>query len=1079
MGFSKMQYLGEKVREYAELYPAKTAIEHGSKIVTYSQLEKESNVIANILNYHEHDEKYVFVMVDRSPELVTTLLGVMKAGFVFVPVDINYPHNRIMEMLKAIPASWIITNEYLVDKVDEIAKVYDRRLNVLLMDEEGRDAEHSDQSNSYQKIRMSEQGEVSSEPREDYYNNKHCYVYFTSGSTGEPKAVLGRHRSLLHYINWEIKEFQITDTSRVSQLTRSVFDPFLRDIFVPLCSGGTICIPENNEVLMNQRKLLQWMDESRITLMHMVPSLFKVLSNQLEENMTLGHLEHIFLAGELLRGNDIKRWLTIMKNQVQLINLYGPTETTLAKFFYRINEEDYSKGVIPVGRPITHANAYVLNKDMQKCPTGVSGEVFIRTPFISSGYVNDKALTRQKFIKNPFSDNPHDYIYSTGDIGKKLFDGNFELIGRMDHQIKIRGMRVDAGEIEHVIMKHELIRDGIVVAREDSEGNKDLYAYIVAEDEINTTELKRFLAKDLPQYMVPSYYIQMDKLPLTANGKVNKRALLKIEPAAAYDDISLELPIDEQEEKLLWIWKRIFKSEAIGTNSDFFELGGHSLKVADLVGEIYKDLNIELRIADIFDYPTIKDLSEYIKSTAAVRYEPIPKIEQRDFYDTSYAQKRMFILEQIGMGKTHYNTPKAFKIYGELDVEKIESVINQVVDRHEVLRSIFELIDGEVVQMVKAKRPIALKHMKGKVKELQKVLKAFVRPFDIEKSPLLRVEVVSFDDHEHLLMMDAHHIVTDGVSFGILLEEFFALYNGDKLEALPIQYKDYCHWENVMFNKEVMKRQEDYWMQQYATKAEVLKMPLDYSRPDQRTYIGSSVREYISKEDLNKVKEICNRYGVTLNMGLYSLYILLLHYYTGQTDITCGVIVANRNHPDLKKLIGVFINFLPIRNRIDKSMTLSEFLKVEKETILNGYNNSQYPFEMIVNKVVEDKVQNRNDMFDTMFVFHNQVEHDAHYAIEGLRIEGVEIEKKTTKLDFQLDLALDNDANLVCTIEYDTQLFEENTMKDFLDDFKELVENMADYELNEIQAIKLSNLSQKHQNTVHIIDDFNDDLRDE
>jgi len=282
-----------------------------------------------------------------------------------------------------------------------------------------------------------------------------------------------------------------------------------------------------------------------------------------------------------------------------------------------------------------------------------------------------------------------------------------------------------------------------------------------------------------------------------------------------------------------------------------------------------------------------------------------------------------------------------------------------------------------------------------------------------------------------------------------------------------------------MFNKEVMKRQEDYWMQQYATKAEVLKMPLDYSRPDQRTYIGSSVREYISKEDLNKVKEICNRYGVTLNMGLYSLYILLLHYYTGQTDITCGVIVANRNHPDLKKLIGVFINFLPIRNRIDKSMTLSEFLKVEKETILNGYNNSQYPFEMIVNKVVEDKVQNRNDMFDTMFVFHNQVEHDAHYAIEGLRIEGVEIEKKTTKLDFQLDLALDNDANLVCTIEYDTQLFEENTMKDFLDDFKELVENMADYELNEIQAIKLSNLSQKHQNTVHIIDDFNDDLRDE
>lgn len=1082
-----MKYLGDKVKEYAEFYPNKSAIEYGTTQISYSELEKVSNIIANIIISSESEKKYVFVIMDRGPAIVESLLGILKSGYIFVPIDINYPISKILKMMEILTPCWIITVESNLNIVSEVKKVYQNKFNILLLDKEESNVESSNDIYTHQVVRLSNYNNILLDEKLIYYNNKYCYVYFTSGTTGEPKAVLGRHSSLLQYIEWEIEEFNINDTYRVSQLTRSTFDPFLRDIFVPLCSGGTICIPEN-EVILNPRKLLEWIQDNEISLIHMVPSLFKILSNQLNDGMTFNHLKYVFLAGELLRGKDIEKWMGTLRNDVRLINLYGPTETTLAKFYYRIHEEDSNKNIIPVGLPITHAKAYILNDDMKKCPIGTIGEVYIRTPFISAGYLNDTALTKEKFIRNPYSQNPNDYIYKTGDFGELLFDGNLIILGRKDYQIKIRGMRIEAGEIENVIMNYDSIQDIVILSREGTSGDKELYAYLVSNNKVNFNELKRFLFKRLPQYMVPVYYIQLDRLPLTTNGKVDREKLMEINYIDNTDeDEVLEKPTNEIEHTLLIIWREILQKEHIGINSNFFELGGHSLKVADLVGQIYQSYKVELKIADVFNFPTIKELACVIQRYNNINYNPIPKIEKKDYYETSYAQKRMFILDKMGMGNTNYNTAKAFIVNGKLDKIKVESAINQIIDRHEILRSTFELINSEIVQKVKDKYYIKLKYNKtNNEKNLKQIIEEFVSPFDIEKLPLLHVEITSLQDDKHLLLLDAHHIVTDGVSFRILLNEFFALYNNQKLEPLPIQYKDYCCWENKRFNQLEMKNQERYWEEQFKILPEPLDMPLDRPRLEKRLYTGKQIKVIIPKDNIEKVKEVFDSKGMTLNMGLYSIYILTLYYYTGQTDITCGVIAANRYHPDLKELIGIFINFLPIRNLIDIEMTVSEFLMVERKNQLDAYNNSQYPFDMIVNKIIKNKVQNRNDIFDTMFVFHNQIDYDAHYEIEGLKFEGLDIEKKTSKLDFQIDLALDGNQNLICTLEYDIQLFDEYTMKNFLLDYRKMVENLPNYEFKTIQSVRLSNYSRNQDKVTlneglrkKVINDFNDDLRNE
>jgi polyketide synthase PksJ len=590
---SKMnqQHLLSKITRHSKQIPGKTAIKYGEQSLTYADLEIEVNKIANFFlpKIKNLASQNVLIMLDRSPGLIISILGLVKCGLIVVPIDPGLPVNRLRTFFKETNAQWLITSMNSWKKIEQIPAV---DLNILWLDE-----------NTLEEAGNNFTGE-------NIYN-KYCYIYFTSGSTGTPRGVLGRHRSLVHFIDWEIEEFAVNSDFNCSQLTNPSFDPFLRDIFVPLVVGATCCIPGDPGLLLNPPGLVQWIDQNRVHLIHMVPSLFKALCQWLNNPDCLSHVKYILLAGELLRGNDIKKFTGLFGQRIQLVNLYGPTETTLAKLFYRIQMSDVNKAIIPVGIPITDTQVMVLDDCLQPCPLYNAGEVYIRTPFISSGYFNDRALTRKVFIKNPFSDNPRDIIYKTGDSGRIGTDGNLELLGRLDSQVKIRGVRVEPGEIEDLLLNLDDFNDAVVLAPEDENGDKHLIAYFTARREFTVNELREYLAKYLPVNMIPSYFMRLEKMPLNTNGKIDRLALLQLK----HSDYNLNTgtafaaPRTETEQIIADIWKGILKLDQVGINDNFFDLGGNSMHLIQVNDQLKKALNRNIPVVELLAYPTVNLLS--------------------------------------------------------------------------------------------------------------------------------------------------------------------------------------------------------------------------------------------------------------------------------------------------------------------------------------------------------------------------------------------------------------------------------------------------------------------------------------
>ncbi len=595
------QHLAAYIKKHAGNSPDKTAIKYNDTAITYGELERASGEIAGILLEKEvkppagSDAVNVVTILDRSPGIVVSIIGILKAGMVFVPVDTNIPGNRMELLLKEVKARWVITTSGYHNRYREMLEK-NKQVDLLLID------------------RMPP-GSAAARPAMDPIFNKYCYIYFTSGSTGIPKGILGRQKSLHHYIRWQIDEFAIDETCRGSQFIPPTFDPYLRDIFVPLTVGGTICIPPYN-TLMDPAKLIAWIDENKITLIHIVPSLFKLISEKIPGPDHFAHLKYIFLAGEMLRGSDIRRFVEMFGDRVRLVNQYGPTETTLAKFFYRVEPGDINRTVIPVGKPITGAEALILDEQGQKCLTGNSGEIYIRTPYISSGYFNKKELNKEVFIKNPFSDDKNDIIYKTGDIGRLLFDGNIELTGRVDNQVKIRGNRVEPGEIENHLIKLDDIKEAVVVDKEDQNGEKYLCAYIVPTDRSRkpaVTRLKTLLTGELPAYMVPSYFVILDALPLNPNGKVDRKTLKTLGETVETGVKHIE-PCNVLEKKIAAIWQEVLNLEKPGIDDNFFNVGGTSLNAIKVNGKINEMLKQEIPIVKFFEHPTIRTFAAYLES---------------------------------------------------------------------------------------------------------------------------------------------------------------------------------------------------------------------------------------------------------------------------------------------------------------------------------------------------------------------------------------------------------------------------------------------------------------------------------
>jgi amino acid adenylation domain-containing protein len=590
----------------AARYAQKAAIERGGEEVSYADLEKRSNQLANYLQAEgPNSGAMIAIMSDDVIQIIIALLAVLKAGGIFAPLDLRLPARRLATILSSLKPDWFLLDSTFVSIAHEAGSQLESRPRVIVMDGAAAAAAATPQPWNCVLTSVDASNRTVDRPPDDM-----CYVYFTSGSTGSPKGIAGRLKAIAHFIQWEIEALGVDSNARVSQFAPPSFDAFLKDVFVPLCAGGTVCLPADKSLVLDGGALVDWIDSRGLTLVHCVPSLFRLIVNEPLTADRFRSLKHVVLAGEALLPADVKRWVNVFGDRVQLVNLYGPTETTLIKLFYLVKPSDGDAKFIPIGKPIAGARAVILDEKRRACPTGTVGEIYIRTPYRSLGYLNEPKATDEAFVRNPFSNDPQDIVYNTGDLGRVLDDGNLQFLGRKDLQVKVRGFRIELSEIEHALRLLNTVKDAAVVAQELVPGDKTLCAYVVLDEEATTGEVKAHASQYLPDYMTPSVFVVMDELPRTLTGKIDRRALPVPRGGLAGDATSLVPPRTPIETTLVNLWKDVLGMKHIGITNNFFDVGGHSLKATGLLARVRAKFGVDLRLQEFFEEPTIEGMAE-------------------------------------------------------------------------------------------------------------------------------------------------------------------------------------------------------------------------------------------------------------------------------------------------------------------------------------------------------------------------------------------------------------------------------------------------------------------------------------
>ncbi|MCY9387038.1 amino acid adenylation domain-containing protein, partial [Bacillus haynesii] len=1020
--YPKGKAIHQLFEEQAKRIPDHTAVVFEDQKLTYRQLNEKANQVARHLREKGvKPDTLVGIMMERSSDMITAILGVLKAGGAYLPIDPEYPLERMRYMAFDSQVKVIISDVPLAKGLTA------ESIELIHMDDERiAEQDRSDIDN------VNQSGDL-------------AYVIYTSGSTGKPKGVMIEHQSLINLCRWHQSCFEVGQNDNSSIYASISFDAFVWELFPYITAGATVHVL-NQETRLDVEKLNRYFHDHHITI--------SFLPTPVCEQFTA--LDNHSLR-TLLTGGDK---LNVFKEKsYQIVNNYGPTENTVVATSFPI---DKSYQNIPIGKPIDNVKVYILNKDLQLCPLGASGELCIAGEGLARGYVNRPELTREKFIENPFV--PGERMYRTGDLAKMLPDGNIQFLGRVDQQVKIRGYRIEPGEIENQLLKYEKIEEAAVIAREDGDHDPYLCAYVKAKKEVEPEKIRAFLKKSLPDYMIPQHFVQLDRLPLTVNGKVDKKSFPVPERSAAMDR-RYEAPRDQMEEKLVSIWEEALGINKVGINSNFFEVGGHSLKAAALVSTIHKELNVKLPLRKIFETPTIKGLREYIGAAKESAFTSIGKAEEKPYYRLSSAQKRLYILCQAG-SHVAYNMPFAMTIEGDFDIRRFENTLKNMVKRHESFRTSFVMIDGEVMQQIEKEIDFQVAYSDIGKESAEEKIKSFIRPFHLEKAPLLRAEVVKVNEREHLLMFDMHHIISDGVSTDIFVQELGALYEGKSLEPFHIQYKDYAEWEKSHARRDELKRQEEYWLKTYKGDIPVLDLPTDHKRPLTKSSEGDTVTAAIESETFRKLQHMAKENGVTMYMLLLAGYTALLSKYTGQEDIIVGTPAAGRNHEDIQHLIGMFVNTLAIRNHPEGKKTFRHYLQEVKENTLQAYENQDYPFEELVEKVNIKRDMARNPLFDTMLVYHNT--EVKPFAAEGLRSRLVEIKRGISKFDITVT-ASEAAAGLRLEVEYSTTLFNKERMERLSEHLISLLEQAADHPDVAINQIDVLTKDERHR----VLYDFN------
>lgn len=1015
--------------EQAKRTPDRTAVVFKDRQVTYRELEEQTSRLAYVLV-----EKGVkpggitAIMVDHSVEMIAAVLAVLQTGAAYLPIDHEYPADRITYILEDSKAGLLLTKNELVQS---------KELSVPWIDIE-------EALVSNRKIHMQE-----SFPTPKGSSADLAYVIYTSGSTGKPKGVMIEHRSLLNMTGWYQSYYGLTPEDKNTKYAGFGFDASVWEIFPSLLSGGELhIIPE--EIRYDVWRLADYYNEQGITVSFLPTAVCEQFTQFRNDSL------RVLLTG----GDKLKSY---HPGSYELVNNYGPTENTIVTAAFKVDGE-YDN--IPIGSPIDNVRVYILNKKDKLLPIGIPGELCIAGDSLARGYMNRDDLTAEKFTADPF--HTGERMYRTGDLARWLPDGNLEYLGRMDEQVKIRGYRIELGEVENVLLKQEGIAEAIAAVVQNPKQETELCAYITTTQELSIRELRGRLGRELPEYMVPVHYVELNKIPLTSNGKVDRRALPQPDFASAADNYVP--PRGASERKLAEIWSKILGTASIGAYSHFFELGGHSLKAAALAAHIKETFQIDFPLSSVFQHPVLEQMAAAVDALEQTSYSPITKVSEKEHYPVSSAQKRLLILNELVGAGTAYNMPFVLQLTGQLDRARLQQAFNTLIRRHEAFRTSFRFVEGELMQMVHPDVSFSVQELEAPENpdHMAEMIERFVEPFSLQKAPLMRVGLANMGEDRHILIIDIHHIVSDGGSIRLLVEELNLLYSGQELDDSPsrIEYKDYAAWQTEMFQSESYAKQEQYWLERLAGELPTLNLPADYPRPQIQSFEGDALSIAIDGKLSSRIVGAAAQTGTTLYMFLLAAYNILLSKYANQEDIIVGTPTSGRLQKELDGVMGMFVNTLAVRNQPEGSKRFIDFLGEVKEHSLQAFEHQMVQYEDLLERLNVRRDASRNPLFDTMFAVDNVGV--GELRLGELLIEPYEFDNGTSKFDLMVTAA-EEEAHIRLDVEYARKLFLKDTVERMMAHYVQILENVTrDVEIR-LSEIDMLTEEERHQ----IITDFN------
>ena len=1052
--YSQNKCIHQLFEEQVERTPDAVAVVFENEQLTYQQLNCRANQLAHYLrSLGVGADELVGICVERSLEMVVGLLGILKVGGAYLPLDPEYPTERLHFMLEDAQVKVLLTQQPLVPLVPE-----HQACNIYL-------------DTDWEKIAQNSK----SNPKNSVTPDNLAYVIYTSGSTGKPKGVLVNHVSVVNlYTDFQTKK-PLSVGDRCSLWTSISFDVSIYEIFSALLAGASLYIvPELAR--LDTITFTNWLDSQQICSAYIPPFMLKDFLDRLSQTPYQLSLQRLLVGVE-----PIQEQLLISLSQripgLCILNGYGPTETTICSTLYPLQLQSIGNRNTPIGKPVQNTDIFLLDDQMQLIPIGVIGEIHIGGIGLARGYLNRKELTQEKFIPNPFSDEPHSRLYKTGDQARYLPDGNIEYIGRIDNQVKIRGFRIELGEIEAVLNQNADVQASCVIAREDIPGQKRLVAYVVLHQHCTPaiSELRQYLKAKLPEYMMPNAFVVLESLPITPNGKVDRRVLPMPDLQSSIG--KYVAPRTPTEEILSQIWTQVLKVEQVGIHDNFFELGGHSLLATQLVSRIRKIFQVELPLRELFATATVGELAQSIEQLQqqdlATAPPILPRAENAQF-PLSFAQQRLWFLDQFDPNSALYNIPLALRLVGTLAQTALEQSLQTIIGRHEALRTNFITVDGQATQIIQTEtdwqvsivdlQDLPLTDQQIAVQELTQ--QQALQSFDLGSQALVRATLLVLSETEHILLMCMHHIASDGWSIGVFVQELTALYNAyiqgqpTTLAPLPIQYADFAIWQRQWLQGDVLQSQLDYWQKQLKDAPTLLPLPTDRLRGAVQTFAGAYQKFALSVELTQKLTELSQQQSCTLFMTLLAAFDTLLYRYTGVVDILVGTPIANRDRSEIEGLIGFFVNTLVLRTDLSGNPSFYELLGRVREMAMEAYTHQDLPFEMLVEALQPERDLSHAPLFQVDFLLQN----DPLSTVEltGLTVSSLPIETAMAKFD--LTLAMQNTpTGLVGVWEYNTDLFDHSTIERMTGHFVTLLEAVVAYPQKRINQLPLLTAFEQQQ----------------